>query len=217
MSQKISYASTLLLLIGSARAFHAIIPEHVLPSKMMQQRTNLLAQVDETDACHPTRRQTILAGLALIVASSSPFPAEAKYGDSTNIQMPNYIEYLIEKNESGGNNEKALYKGADPNVLLKRLQEANKRLSEIPALTDDKKWSQIQGIISGPLGTLGMTINQIATTDSPAKLKDAAKKVKGDVIAIGQAAAKKSGAACTDASRLASRDLEEFVKLAFEL
>ncbi|CAJ1925593.1 unnamed protein product [Cylindrotheca closterium] len=187
---------------------------------MIQQRTTLFAQVDEimTDVCHPTRRHMILGGLAAtLVATTSSLPAEAKYGTSTNMEMPNYIEYLIEKNEAGGNPEQALYKGADPTVLLKRLQEANKRLAEIPTLTEEKKWSQIQGLITGPLGTLGVTINQIATTDSPANVKDAAKKVKGDVIAIGQAAAKKSGPACTDASRLASRDLEQFVKLAFEL
>mmetsp|Transcript_18670 Transcript_18670/g.46226 ORF Transcript_18670/g.46226 Transcript_18670/m.46226 type:complete len:215 (+) Transcript_18670:1-645(+) len=214
MNRKISVTSILLLLISSTIAFQPTCPKHIQPSKI-QQRTTLFAQVDETDVCHPTRRHMILAATGLAALFTS-LPAEAKYGTSTNMEMPNYIEYLIEKNESGST-EKALYKGADPTVLLKRLQEANKRLAEIPALAEEKKWSQIQGILTGPMGTLAVTINQIATSDSPAKVKDAAKKVKADVIAIGQAAAKKSGAACTDASLGASRDLEEFVKLAFEL
>ncbi|KAL3942404.1 MAG: hypothetical protein SGBAC_003398 [Bacillariaceae sp.] len=219
MNQTIGFTSILLLLIGpTVVAFQAPYPNYLQPSKIQQRTTALFAQVnDVTDVCHPTRRQLILStgGLALGFVATS-LPAEAKYGTSTTMEMPNYIEYLIEKNESG-NTENALYKGTDPTVLLKRLQEANKRLAEIPALAEEKKWSQIQGIITGPLGTLAVTINQIATSDSPAKVKDAAKKVKGDVIAIGQGATKNSGAACTDASRVASRDLGEFVKLAFEL
>lgn len=214
MNQKRSFVFLSLLLTSPLEAFQPPCPKRV-------QSTSLLAvgRQDEDvadDVRHPTRRQHLMimmTGLVLFTTS----PADAKYGDSTNMEMPNYIEYLIEKNEAGKNADAALYKGVDPTVLLKRLQEANKRLAEIPGLADQKKWTQIQGIITGPLGTLAVTINQIATADSPAKVKEASKKVKADVIAIGQAAAKKSGTGCVESSRVAARDLEEFVKLAFEL
>uniref|UniRef100_A0A7S2IIV0 Uncharacterized protein n=1 Tax=Helicotheca tamesis TaxID=374047 RepID=A0A7S2IIV0_9STRA len=144
-------------------------------------------------------------------------PASAKYGDSTNIELPSYIDFLIEKNNAGKiDQDKVLYKGADPVVLLKRLQEANTRLKEIPPLAADKKWSQIQGIVTGPLGTLSQTLNQIATPDSSAKVKDEAKKLKTVVIDIGQAASKKNGDACVAKAEQASAGLDSFVRAAFQ-
>lgn len=179
-------------------------------------RTNLASRTDNHENDNPKRRSLLMAsvtGLSLLIQGVSP--AVAKYGASSNMEVPNYIEYLLEKNESL-DTEKVLFKGADPAILLKRLQEAKIRLGEIPNLAEEKKWSQIQGIITGPLGTLAMTINQIATPDSSTKVKDASKKVKSDVIAIGQAASQKNGAACTEKALVASNDLEAFVKLAFE-
>ena len=164
-----------------------------------------------------TRRSFFLASTGIVAACVLPsHPAYAKYGEGSNMELPNYIDFLIEKNKSL-DVDKVLYKGADPLVLLQRLQEADKRLGEIPMLADQKKWSQIQGIITGPLGTLGQTINQISTApDASSQVKVAAKKVKSDVIAIGTAASKKNGSVCADMSTIASNDLESFVKLAFE-
>ena len=51
-----------------------------------------------------------------------------------------------------------LYKGPDIEVQLKRIGEAGARLPEVAALAEEKKWSQVQGIITGPLGTLLQTI-----------------------------------------------------------
>jgi hypothetical protein len=117
--------------------------------------------------------------------------ANAKYGDSSNLELPSYIDYLIEKN-STPDDSKVLYKGVDPGTLLKRLQESERRLQEIDGLAEQKKWTQINGIVTGPLGTLSMTLNQIAGPESSANVKTATKKVKADVLAIGDAAAKKS-------------------------
>jgi hypothetical protein len=126
--------------------------------------------------------------------------------------MPSYIEYLIEKNQ-GTDTSDALYKGPDAEIQLKRIGEASNRLPEIATLADEKKWSQIQGIISGPLGTLLQSMNNIATTK---KTKDAAKVVKADLFEIGAAAGRKDSASCVKASEKAANDLEKFVKVAFE-
>jgi hypothetical protein len=157
------------------------------------------------------------SALAWIGGTVRPEAACAKYGDSTNIAMPSYIDYLVEKNSQGSvvAPDKILYQGADPSVLLRRLQEADRRLDEIPALAEQKKWSQIAGLVTGPLGTLSQTITQIATSDTDAAVQKAGKKVRSDVIAIGQAASRKSGEACTETSQTAIRDLEVFVELAF--
>jgi hypothetical protein len=170
---------------------------------------------DKNEDTDPARRSLLITSTGIAAWLAQSLPVQAQYGTSTSLQLPNYIEYLIEKNESQ-DSSKVLYKGVDPRVLLQRLLEADKRLRDIPTLAEEKKWTQIQGTITGPLGTLAMTINQIATPDSSSKVKDAAKKVKGGVIAIGQAAAKKDPSGCAEMSRAASRDLETFVKLAFE-
>jgi hypothetical protein len=141
--------------------------------------------------------------------------ANAKYGDSTSMELPNYIEYLIEKN-SVPDDSKVLYKGVDPATLLRRLQESESRLQEISTLAGQKKWTQINGIVTGPLGTLSITLNQIATSESTAAVKNAAKKVKADVVAIGQAASKKSADDCTKQATLASQDLKSLLQAAFE-
>ena len=141
--------------------------------------------------------------------------ANAKYGEGTTMELPSYIDYLIEKN-TVRDDSTALYKGADPATILRRLQESEKRLQEIPALAEQKKWTQITGLVSGPLGTLSQTLSQIATPDSKPKVKDMAKKVKADVLGIGQAAAKKNGDGCVAQAAAASKDLKSLLEAAFE-
>jgi hypothetical protein len=163
------------------------------------------------------RRSFLVASAALVGSFSvGSSPAFAKYGASSNLGMPSYIDYLIEKNSNSDDGKKVLYKGADPAVLLRRLQEADKRLDDISGLAEQKKWSQITGLLTGPLGTFSQTLNQIATPDSGKKVIDACKTVKTDLIAIGRAASQKDGEACTAKAQQASQDLEAFVKVAFE-
>lgn len=182
------------------------------------------------DVIGKARRSFLVNTLPAAVFAAGSFsfvgnsrPALAKYGDSTNIELPSYIDFLIEKN-SVVDETKVLYKGADPSVLLKRLQEANAKLTDIPTLAEQKKWSQIQGILTGPLGTFSQTLNQIATaTTTPSESSSsrqnvdaAVKKLKTDLIEIGQAANQKNGPLCGAKSRQATQDLESFVKAAFE-
>jgi hypothetical protein len=130
------------------------------------------------------------------------------------MEFPNYIEFLIEKNKVADPGS-FLYKGADPEVVLQRLLTAQQKLQDIPKLADEKKWSQVQGVLTGPLGTLGETLSLIAKDAKP-EVQAASKKVKADVFRIGQAASKKDGAGCTGGVVQASQDLETFVKVAFE-
>lgn len=189
---------------------------------MMKMKMTMSDTTTSTNTVSSNRRSFLLHSTMTASAFVGSFgmltgPANAKYGDSTNIELPSYIDFLIEKNYVP-DPDKALYKGTDPTVILKRLQDANNRLSEIPILAEQKKWSQIQGILTGPLGTLSQTINQIvpSTGDVSPKLKDASKKLKSDLISIGQAAAQKQGDVCTVKAKQTSQDLEALLKLAFE-
>jgi hypothetical protein len=151
-----------------------------------------------------------------------PHTAYAKYGESSTMELPNYIDYLIEKNSQGLDNGNRLYQGADPEVLLKRLKVASERLDEVQGLAETKKWSSIQGLVTGPLGTLGQTLQQVSTSKSndagsnSKKLAAQAKQIKATLYGIGQAASAKNGAQCIAGARQAQTELQAFVQLAFE-
>lgn len=163
--------------------------------------------------------------VALLTLASSPPAASAKYGESSSMELPSYIDYLIEKNARPDASQ-VLYQGADPSVLLRRLQDAQTRLAEISSLAEQKKWTQISGIVTGPLGTLSATLNQIvaaaaaaasaSSSSSKSPVRDAANKVKADVLGIGQAADRKNGDGCSKQAELASQDLRAFLQVAFE-
>lgn len=165
------------------------------------------------NAFSQSRRAFVVASILPLGLSQIKQPASAIYGDSSKMQLPNYIEFLEEKNKSVDTSS-YLYQGDDQAVVLKRLLEASTILALIPSLAEQKKWSQVQGMLTGPLGALGMTMNQIASK-SPPQVQLAAKKVKSSLITIDQAAQKKSVAGCISATKAAYDDLQAFVELAF--
>ena len=172
-----------------------------------------------TTTTTPNRRDFLAASIvsgtaaALLVVGVPPPSAHAAYGASSNLELPNYIEFLLEKNYVA-DESKFLYKGPDPKVQLQRLLDASKRLGDIPALADDKKWSQIQGILTGPLGTLGQTLTAIAK-DSSADVAAQAKRVKTDIYQISVAASKKNQADVVSQAKAAEVSLDAFVRAAF--
>ena len=69
-------------------------------------------------------------------------------------------------------------------------------------------FSAIQGIITGPLGTLLQNMNNLAQSKAS---KDAAKSVKTDLNDIFASVGKKDSAAVTKAAAKCEKDLEAFV------
>ena len=180
------------------------------------------SETRNVEDCHisassTTDRATFLSTMGTIgmmLMQATP-PANAAYGDTSNIELPNYIEFLIEKNTTP-DQSKILYKGADIEVQIKRISDAAGRLNEIPNIAKEKKWSQVQGILTGPLGTLVQTMNSLCKdTDGSEAAKKAAAKVKGDIILISQEAAKKNEGGVVKACEMAQKDLESFAKLVF--
>jgi len=164
-------------------------------------------------------RRFLLLPAAILTTS---LPAYAKYGQGTTTELPSLIDYLIEKN-TAADNTNALYKGADPVTVLRRLAESERRLGEVGELAEKKKWSQIIGLMTGPLGTLSSSMNQIvaivSSSSTPQKTKQveqAVKKVKTDIFAIGQAAERKNTEGCTQQAQMASNDLKLLLEIAFE-
>ena len=165
-------------------------------------------------SAHDSRRNFIQTLFTSVGVSILPSIANAD-ASSANIKMPNYIEYLIEKNKVIDPND-MLYKGPDVETQLRRIGEAGNRLPEIATLAEEKKWSQVQGIITGPLGTLLQTINSVASISGTKEAKDLAKLVKADLFEIGVAAGKKQSELCIKAADKTTKDLSKFVMVAFE-
>ncbi|KAG7365565.1 hypothetical protein IV203_038769 [Nitzschia inconspicua] len=174
-----------------------------------------------SDLPQPASRRTFIVstfsfGLISGALVGVGMKANAKYGEGTNMELPSYIDYLIEKN-TARDTSGALYQGVDPTTLLKRLSEAESRLQQVPTLAQQQKWTQINGLVTGPLGTLSVTLNQIATaSNASTKTKEFAKKVKADVLAIGQGATTKNADTCIKQAALASQDLKSLLQEAFE-
>jgi hypothetical protein len=172
-----------------------------------------------------TRRHLMAA--ASFTLLRPPHVAIAAYGDSSKLKGFDYIEFLMEKN-AVADPSTFVYQGADRETQLQRLSSASAALQQIPSIVQQRKWSQVNGVLLGPLGTLIQTMNQIvagtglARTDfgsAPPQVNKEAKaaslKVKADLYAIGQAASKKNEQECIRATEVALDDLQAFVKVAF--
>lgn len=170
-------------------------------------QTNLYAVNNRRDFV-----RSVVAGSSTILI---PSIANAKGGDSATIVLPNYVEFLIEKNKVVDPST-LLYQGPDIETQLRRIGEAGARLPEVAALAEEKKWSQVQGIITGPLGTLLQTMNNVVSAAGTKEAAAAAKTVKQDLNDINAASQRKDSALCIKAAGKATADLEKFVNVAFK-
>ena len=170
-------------------------------------QTNLYAVNNRRDFV-----RSVVAGSSTILI---PSIANAKGGDSATIVLPNYVEFLIEKNKVVDPST-LLYQGPDIETQLRRIGEAGARLPEVAALAEEKKWSQVQGIITGPLGTLLQTMNNVVSAAGTKEAAAAAKTVKQDLNDINAASQRKDSTLCIKAAGKATADLEKFVNVAFK-
>lgn len=183
---------------------------------------------DENDDDDMDRREALFAMLGSLVASMSvPVAASAVYGADAKIQLPNPIEAMANRQngqclvESLGNREclvyldpaNKLYQGADNLVLLERVEKASQSLAMIPSLIELKKWSQVSGVLLGPLGTLVETMaNLTKLSENGSKAAEFARKTKNDLNTLFQAVERKEGAKALAAHEQATQNLVSFVK-----
>jgi hypothetical protein len=183
----------------------------IVSSKIQKSCSSLQMTCNRRRILEASLRTTAAAAVYVLFDSATKRPAVAAYGESASMQGFDYIEFLIEKN-AVADPSTFLYQGADREVQLKRISDAVKNLQKIPVAATERKWSQVQGTLTGPLGTLGATMNAVATTK---EARAASQKVKADLYAVGDAAAKKNEAGCLRATEEALKDLKAFVEVAF--
>jgi hypothetical protein len=182
---------------------------------------------EDDDNSDLDRREALFAMLGSMLATSVPTAAWATYGDDAKIELPNPIEAISNRAngqclvETLGNREclvyldpaNKLYQGADNAVLLERMERTSQSLASIPDLIEQKKWSQVSGVLLGPLGTLVETMNQLTKLSANgSKAAALASKTKSDMYDIFQAAERKQGDKALIAHDKATKSLVAFVK-----
>ena len=137
----------------------------------------------------------------------NPSVARAEFGADAKMTFPDVVQGMADRStkqclvESLGNREclvyredaeKLLYKGADVEVLLQRLQASTDALDRIPPLVESKQWNAITGILTGPMGQLSSTLTLICGLASNTQVaKEKAQVVKQDLFAMGTSTANK--------------------------
>ena len=108
-----------------------------------------------------------------------------------------------------------LYKGADYQLLLTRVGTAYGVLKEqLPKLIEAKKWTQVTGVLTGPLGELVRTMIQITKlvdADMVAACEKQVQVVKKDLYGISAAVEKKDVTKAMAAYDAAVKDLGSFI------
>jgi len=181
--------------------------------------------MEDTEDLLESRRELLFATLGSLWAAASPLPAQATYGVDAKMDFPDVLQGLSDRTnkqclvESLGNREclvyqadsdKLLYKGADVEPLLQRLQVAAKALEEeIPRLAERKEWTKLTGVLTGPMGQLSSTMT-LLTKDNPGA-KSKAQLVKQDVFAMGTAATNKQGDQVMRYRQAALEHLADFI------
>jgi hypothetical protein len=158
-----------------------------------------------------------------------PLVSNAEYGADAKLFIPNPYETLNDRAtkqclvESLGNREclvyatdasNFLYQGTDNQLLIDRIQKASIAFQQIPDLVTSKKWSQITGIMTGPMGELIRTMVQLASANNNEnqKSKDLIKVVKNDLYALSDGVTKKDSAMVLQYHTKTTSDLVLFIK-----
>ena len=162
-----------------------------------------------------------LVGDAIMVGGQGS-PANA-FGEDAKMEFPDVMAGLSDRAnkqcivESLGNREclvymdpaNAVYQGQDVSLLLERIEMSARALSSIPEYAESKQWSKVVGVLTGPMGTLTNTMNQLS--GGRKELLEAAKNVKNDIISIGQAAGRKDKEKVLLYHQRATESLVQFV------
>jgi hypothetical protein len=168
------------------------------------------------------------AAAAAVVTFAAP-PALALAGTEAKIELPNPYQQMAERAtrqclvESLGNREclvyaddadQFLYQGADALVLLQRIEKSRMALETIPMYVDNRQWSKISSVLTGPMGDLLPTLNLLAdNSSSDAKgTRQRIKTIKVDLYALADAVGRKDSAMIRKYHTAATNDLIALVK-----
>lgn len=178
------------------------------------------------------RREALFASIGAVwaVTTTAVQPAVAAYGADAKIELPNPYQQMSDRAtrqclvESLGNREclvyadqadKFVYKGVDSQALVSRIEKATTALASIPDYAEMKQWTKITGVLTGPMGELIRTMNQVAdiSEGNSGKAKEKVKLVKTDLYAMNDGVSRKDQKMVLKYHEAATNDLVAFLKL----
>lgn len=192
-----------------------------------QARRNSPLQMQAEDSS----RRVLLISMPFAANAIYGAAANAVYGADANIQMPNIAQGMADRAnkqclvESLGNREclvyedpdNKLYKSADNKILIERLGTSVEALKRLPGYIENKQWSNVQSVLTGPMGSLSYTQNELVKLidEEPVKsqCRDLTGNIRKDLYAISAAIGAKDGKQALINYERASEKLEKFVKL----
>lgn len=231
---KSSLIAVLPLLSGGASAFCPAETHRKVPVTV---RSSIPRHIDEvaSESCQAEAsvgdsRRAFLTFAAASLGFTATYPgvSHARYGEDAKIIIPDVVQEMADRNnkqclvESLGNRaclvyldpENQLYKGTDAKVLFERLGSSFSALKDLPIYIESKQWNKVIGVMTGPMGTLSFTMNElvkIANGDS--SLKKLSVDIRNDLYAIAGAADRKNVKDAMAAYERAEVKLEKFVTL----
>lgn len=196
----------------------------------------LNAKVGCDDSVDNSRRSVFTAfSTALVVYSVIAVPssaANAVYGADAKIELPNIAQGMADRAnkqclvESLGNREclvyedpdNKLYKSADSKILFDRLGSSIESLKRLPNYITNKQWSNVRSVLTGPMGSLSSTMNELVKLideESPVRIqcKNLSRDIRTDLYAINTMVDRKDGKQALVYFDKATEKLETFVQL----
>jgi hypothetical protein len=236
ISSSNAFTTTLMPVISTARSFLTapVLKGTTTPEDPLVDRTSRSCWNDAVaSSCQPSnspqldRRHAILTtipvvGGILILLTGNAAANAVSQGAEAKIELPNPYQQLADRAsqqeclvESLGNRgcDKFVYQGVDVAVLLRRIEKSMGALATIPALVNTKQWSKITGVLTGPMGDLLQTLNQIAAVANDANgANQRIKTIKQDLYGISAAVGRKDATAILKFHTATTNDLIAFVK-----
>ena len=161
-------------------------------------------------------------------------PAQATYGADAKIMIPDVMQGMSDRTnkqclvESLGNREclvyldpeNQLYKGSDGKILFDRLAASVGAMKNIPSYIESKQWSNVESTLTGKMGNLSFTMNELSKLIENDSVKDKCKSlavdIRNDLYAISGSCSRKEQAAAMKSYDKALMKLEKFVALVNE-
>ncbi|KAL7535952.1 hypothetical protein ACHAXR_006825 [Thalassiosira sp. AJA248-18] len=187
--------------------------------------------ISESEKADDSRRGFLTVAATLAFTFAKPNASNAAYGQDAKIIMPDVIQGMDDRNkkqclvESLGNREclvyldpdNQLYKGTDGNVCFERLGNSIAAMKDLPTYIESKQWNKVHGVMTGPMGTLSSTMNDLTNNidDDGAKnkVKNLSVDIRKDLYAISGAADRKNVKEALSAFEKAEVKLDKFVSL----
>ena len=180
------------------------------------------------------RRGFIAASIIVPSILGQSEHAEATYGADAKIMIPDVVQGISDRTnkqclvESLGNREclvyldpeNQLYKGSDGKILFDRLAASILAMKNIPSYIESKQWNNVESTLTGKMGNLSFTMNELAKLIGDGSVKDKCKTlsvdIRNDLYAIAGSCSRKEQAGALKSYNNALLKLEKFVALVNE-